>query len=260
MGIITLLTDFGTRDHYVASMKGVIYCKAPRATVVDITHEISAHNIIEAAFVLRHSIVWYPTGTVHVAVVDPGVGSSRRILVGRYDGQIVLAPDNGLLSIVHRDLQLDELYVVEQERYFLPHVSGTFHGRDIFAPVAAHLATGLRLSMLGGRVGEPNVLPLASPKQSGDEIRGCVLYIDRFGNLITNIGASMIANELRRGESLVVYVGEKNVGPIRNSYGDVGQGELLALIGSSGTVEISVNTGRASDFLCVDVQPEVIVR
>lgn len=260
MAIITLLTDFGTRDHYVAAMKGVIHRIAPRVSIVDITHEISAQNILEAAFTLRQSLIWYPTGTVHVAVVDPGVGSSRCILAGRYSGQIVLAPDNGLLSLLHRDLRLEELYSVEQERFFLPNVSSTFHGRDIFAPVAAHIASGLRLSMLGPRVRELEVLPLASPKRSGDEIRGCVLHVDRFGNLITNIGIEMLANDMRRGKSFCVRVADRDVGPICNNYSNVDHGELLALIGSSGTIEISVNGGNAAQMLNAKIQTEVVVR
>ncbi|UCF32967.1 MAG: SAM-dependent chlorinase/fluorinase, partial [Phycisphaerales bacterium] len=144
MTLVTLTTDFGTRDPYVGVMKGVILSMAPKAKVVDITHDIEAHNIAEAAFVLRSIWPWYPEGTVHVAVVDPGVGSERRVLLGRYEGRYVIAPDNGLITLVHRSLRLEEMRVVENRRYLLPHTSGTFHGRDIMAPVAAHMVNGVK--------------------------------------------------------------------------------------------------------------------
>ncbi len=260
MAIITLLTDFGTQDHYVAVMKGVILRMAPRAGIVDVTHDIGPQNVLQAAFVLRQTIAWYPPNTVHVAVVDPGVGSSRRILAGRYGGQIVIAPDNGLLSLVHRDMRLEELYAVEQERYFLPNRSSTFHGRDIFAPVAAHVATGLRLPMLGSAVKDLAIIPTASAKPVDGGVAGCVMHVDRFGNLVTNIDVEMLGPLTRGGRMLGVHVGDRDLGVIRNSYGDVDEGVVLALIGSSRTVEISVNGGRADEALGVGVGADVVVR
>ena len=158
MSLITLITDFGTRDYYVGAMKGVILQIDPQATIVDITHDIEPHNVVHGAFVLRQSLPWFPQRTVHVVVVDPGVGSDRRILAGKYDGQVVLAPDNGLISLVHRELPLEEIYAVQNTQYFRNPVSRTFHGRDILAPVAAYVATGLSLDKLGPAADRVEVL------------------------------------------------------------------------------------------------------
>src|SRR5882672_1416250 len=145
MPIITLTTDFGEADHYVASMKGVILQHVPNIQIVDVTHTINQHDVVHGAFVLRQIIEHFPVGTIHIAVVDPGVGTARRLLAAKYEGQTVLAPDNGLVSLVHRDFALDELYSIENARLFRTEVSSTFHGRDILAPVAGNLARGLAL-------------------------------------------------------------------------------------------------------------------
>jgi len=250
MSLITLITDFGTHDHYVASMKGVIYQIAPRATVVDISHDVEPHNVLHAAFVLRHAWPWFPPGTVHLAVVDSGVGSSRRILVGHYGGQYVVAPDNGIVTLVHHELPLLALHVAENVRHFLASVSMTFQGRDVMAPLAAKLSEGMRISDVGPRTDRVEVLPLARPKcLPHHETVGEVLFIDRFGNLLTNIGRADLAPTFRVRHNVQVYLDETCVGPIRSCYGDVSPGEALALIGSTDHLEIAVNQGSAAGVL-----------
>lgn len=246
--IITLTTDFGTRDAYVAAMKGVIMQGAPQATVVDVSHEIEPYNILHGAFVLRHAVPWFPAGTIHLVVVDPGVGSARRILVGRFAGQFVVAPDNGVISLLQRELGVEEMRVVENRRLMLPHVSSTFHGRDIMAPVAAHLATGTSLGDVGPATDHAEVLQLPQAKLDAEyKLTGQLLYTDRFGNLITNIARSDLALTFKHRVDIDVRLDGTSVGPIRNAYQDVAPGEPLALIGSSEMVEIAVHGGSASE-------------
>ena len=261
MAVITLTTDFGSRDHYVGVMKGVILSANSDVRVVDITHEIGPHQIVHAAFVLRQAIQWFPTGTVHVAVVDPGVGSSRRILAGRYDDQIVIAPDNGLVTLIHRDFHLQEIYSVENAQHFRSPVSATFHGRDIMAPVAAHVAAGTALSQLGPPAGRVELLQLPQPKTLRPlGLEGSVLYVDRFGNLVTNIGTEDLAELFRHKTEFEVYVGETSVGPIRATYSDVLAHQPLALVGSSNMLEIAVNCERADRHFSVEVGGPVSLR
>jgi S-adenosylmethionine hydrolase len=247
MQLITLITDYGTRDQYVGALKGVILSIARSASIVDVTHDIEPYNVLHAAFVLRQIWPWYPRGTVHLAVVDPGVGSDRRIILGQYGGQFVIAPDNGLVTLVHREMQAEAVYVVEDRRHFLPHPSTTFHGRDIMAPVAARLANGVKPQKFGRATDHLEVLPVDHRAQiDGDMVRGTVLYVDRFGTLVTNIGD----DQLPRGERRVapeVVVNDENIGPLRSTFPDVAPGEPVALIGSSGMVEIAVNQGSAAE-------------
>ena len=183
---ITLLTDFGTRDQYVAEMKGVILQIAPRVAVVDITHEIDPQDVIRAAFVLRQVWNWFPPGTVHLAVVDPGVGSRRRIIAGRYAGQYVICPDNGLISLLERMIPGGRTYELLRESPGLPVPSSTFHGRDIFAPAAALCSAGFA-DRLRGRPVQPIRLPLAAAKPGKNSLTGEILHIDRFGNCISSL-------------------------------------------------------------------------
>ncbi|MHC4234103.1 MAG: SAM hydrolase/SAM-dependent halogenase family protein [Planctomycetota bacterium] len=261
MPVITLLTDFGTRDHYVAAMKGVILQIAPQVTVVDISHEIDPQDIVRAAFVLRQIWSWYPPDTVHLAVVDPGVGSDRRIIAGRYVGQYVVAPDNGLISMVHRELRVEAVCVVDNRNYMLPSISATFHGRDIMAPVAAHLATGVAIHNLGPPTSHVEVLKLAAPQRAADQrVIGQVLCADRFGNLITNITRQDLLVTFKHRRDPKVYLGQACVGPIRTSYHEVATGEPLALFGSSDHLEISVNCGSAAGTLSPLPEANVEVR
>ena len=250
MPVITLLTDFGTLDHYVPSIKGVLLQVAPHAGIVDITHDIPPQDVLQAAMVLRQVWPWYPPGTVHLAVVDPGVGSKRRILAGQYGGQYVVAPDNGLISVVHRELHVEAVFVVENRRYMLPRVSATFHARDIMAPVAAHLATGLPIDRLGPPTDHLEVLQIPTPKRLSDyTIVGEVLYVDRFGNLVTNIDRGQLLPTFQNRTGVEVYLDGNRIGPIQNSYHEAESGQPLALIGSNDHLEIAINCGHAATAL-----------
>ncbi|UCG16423.1 MAG: SAM-dependent chlorinase/fluorinase [Phycisphaerales bacterium] len=248
MSLITLVTDFGTCDQYVGAIKGVIHQLAPKATVVDITHDIEPRNILRAAFVLRHVWPWYPRGTVHVVVVDPGVGSARQILVGRYAGQYVVAPDNGVITLVHRDLPLEALCVAEDRRNFLPKVSATFHGRDIMAPLAAKLSEGMSITKVGPPTDHVKVLSLPTPDYRPEHVMaGTILFVDRFGNLVSNISREDLASTLRHRPSAQVYLDGVCIGPIRTHYAEVPSGKPLALIDSTDYLEIAVNGGSAAE-------------
>src|SRR5262245_32283700 len=192
MQTITLTTDFGTRDWFVGTMKGVILGIKPRARVVDITHEIAPGDIRGGAFALMASCRYFPKGTLHVAVVDPGVGSRRRAIAVRTANSILIGPDNGVLSWALRGETIQSIRQLENRRYFLEPVSRTFHGRDIFAPVAAHLSRGVALERLGRELHDLVRLPWPEPVKQREEIRGEIVYIDRFGNAITNIRGERI--------------------------------------------------------------------
>ncbi len=258
---ITLTTDFGLRDHYVGVMKGVILTIAPDASIVDITHDIEPQNIAQGAFVLRQVLEWYPAGSIHVAVVDPGVGSGRRILAGRYAGQVVILPDNGLVSHVHREWPTEALFSVTNTRFFRKPVSHTFHGRDIIAPVAAYVASGVALEELGPPATDIELLPLIDSRPIEPRgRRGAVLYVDRFGNLVTNISRADLAETLRQQGQLSVYLGDVCIGPVNRTFSDVPVGQLAAMVGSSGMLEIAVNCGRACDTLSWTPETPVEVR
>lgn len=252
MPIIALITDFGTRDHYAAAMKGVILQINPKATIVDITHEILPHDRFHGAFVLRQTLPYFPQETIFVAVIDPTVGSGRRILAARYNDRTVIAPDNGLLTLLHRDADLQEIRVVENRRFFASTLSSTFHGRDILAPVAAHLSRGVTLDHLGPVTDHIEILDLARPRLNSDgTIEGQIMLIDHFGNLVSNISVLDLSAANARKRHYEVSVGPHAIGPIRTTYADVPSGELLALIGSSQLLEIAVNNGNAAHALGV---------
>jgi S-adenosylmethionine hydrolase len=260
MAIITLMSDFGTQDHYAACMKGVILRINAKVTLVDITHDIAPQGVVQAAFVLRQIWPWFPPGTVHVVVVDPGVGTSRPILVGRYTDRLVIAPDNGIISLVHRDGQLQELRIVENRQYFAGTLSTTFHGRDIMAPVAAHITNGTRLSDLGPLTDRLQILNLPSPTRDVRSLTGEVLYVDHFGNLITNISVADINNMAGRQGRLNVFLGERAIGFIQRTYGEVQPGEPVAVVGSTQMLEVAVNRGNAARTLGAGVGAAVILR
>ncbi|MFH0982333.1 MAG: SAM-dependent chlorinase/fluorinase [Planctomycetota bacterium] len=261
MGCITLMTDFGASDHYVGVLKGVIHALAPEVKVIDITHDVRAHDVLHAAFILRQVWNWYPAGTVHLAVADPGVGSRRRILAGKYGGQYVVAPDNGLISMVHREVPIEDLRVVENLRFCLPVISATFHGRDIMAPVAAYLARGQNLREFGPATDRLEVLQIEwATSHAHGGVAGSVLYVDRFGNLVTNIRKDDLIRTCRQRADAQVYVNGHCVGPLRTCYADVAAGASLALIGSSDYLEIAVNRGRAAEVLACGVSAPVEVK
>jgi len=260
--IITLLTDFGWSDPYVAVMKGVIVTILPDAHLVDISHDIAPGDILGGAYALGQALPYYPPETVHCVVVDPTVGSRRRILAARYAGQFVVFPDNGVITVVNQDQPLEQIVVVQDERYFLsPRVSSTFHGRDIMAPVAARLASGLPLSRLGPPPETIELLEL--PEMEVDVagvVRGKIVHVDRFGNLITNLPASFLTDTFGDLTRCEVTCAGKPVGPILPTYASAPPGGQLALINSSSLLEIAVNAGSAVVDLGADVGDDVQVR
>ena len=257
--IITLMTDFGREDIFVGVMKGVIARICPEARVLDLTHAIPAFDVAQAAFRLRQAYAYFPEGTVHVVVVDPGVGSERRIVAMNSDGHLFLAPDNGVLSLVDREKGRGELVAVTEKRYFLPEVSASFHGRDIFAPVAAHLAAGTPLRELGGPLEKLRALKLPHPEVAADgSISGSVLWCDHFGNLITNISAELIRRH-GGGRPCTIRVGSERIEGLARTYADVPDGAVLAMIGSFGMLEIAVRLGSAVERLGANPGMSVVV-
>ena len=245
-GVINLMTDFGEKDVFVGVMKGVISGINPSARVIDLTHAVPAFDAVEAAWLLRDAYGFFPSGTVHVVVVDPGVGTSRRIVAARADGHVFLAPDTGILSPVAAAHAPEAMVRVENSAYRLPHVSPTFHGRDIFAPAAAHLSLGVPLEELGPAIDSmaPLSLPAPEPTPSGG-VRGQVLRFDRFGNLMTNIPVASLGDTA----GLTVQFGDWLLHGIQSTFGEVEAGKPTAIAGSSGYVEICVNQGNARDLL-----------
>lgn len=268
MSIITLTTDFGLADGYVGTMKGVILGIAPTATIVDISHDIpppspqdwGVRGVREAAYTLYTTYPYFPQGTIHVVVVDPGVGSERQAIALRTPQAIFVAPDNGVLSYVLVRERVEEIVHLTNPHYHLSPVSRTFHGRDIFAPAAAHLARGIPLAELGEPLMEIIAFPLPRPQVRPDEtIVGQVIHIDRFGNLITSIMATDLADSYPLREAVVEIKGQSIRG-IVNTYAEVAPGKLLALIGSSDHLEISVSGGSASRTLQAKVGDEVLLK
>lgn len=249
MAILTLTTDYGWQDHYVGALKGAILAIAPDVNLIDVTHALSPGDIPSAGFVLWQALKHYPPGSVHLAVVDPGVGGARRGLLGRYGGHTIVAPDNGLISWVHCELPCEPSYAIENATFFRSDVSATFHGRDIFGPVAAHVARGVPLNAFGPPLRDPVLLPLArrAVRDSTDVIRGRVIYVDRFGNLVTNVHRDQLA--VARGHFAnvcMVRIGTVDVGPLRTTFSDVPAGAPVAYLGSAEFLEIAVNQGSAA--------------
>ncbi len=244
MAVITLTTDFGTRDTYVAEMKGVILSIARDAHLVDITHEVTPHDVLEGALALQAAAPRFPAATIHVGVVDPGVGTARRGLAVAAGDQMLVGPDNGLFTpfLDDRPWQAFELRAAE---FRLADVSHTFHGRDIFAPAAAHLARGVEPARLGPPVTDPVRLRWPGLRVSEGRVGGAVVHVDRFGNLVTSIPADAIAS---LGSGVTVRIAGKSL-PLVRTYGDLGRKDLGALLGSSNRLEIAVNAGSAAKTL-----------
>jgi S-adenosylmethionine hydrolase len=254
--IITLTTDFGQSDGYVGAMKGVILGICPEATLVDISHGIRPQAVQQAAYVLSTAAPYFPAGSVHLAVVDPGVGTERRPLVVQTERALYVAPDNGLLSLVLQQERAETAIHLTDPAYRLSGVSTTFHGRDIFAPAAAHLAQGIAPSEMGDPVSPPELisLPMVEPQLRPEgNWEAEVLHIDHFGNLITNL-------RICNAPSLIaVVVQGRRIHPLRDTFGDVEPGELVAYAGSSGHLEIAVRDGNAARVLGMDIGDPVWV-
>lgn len=246
MSVITLLTDFGTADGYVGEMKGVLFAEAADATVVDITHDIPAHDVELGRLTLARYWRRFPAGTVHIAVVDPGVGSSRAALAVAAAGRYLVGPDNGVLSpaLLMAGAQAVSLSVPIQ-------ASVTFHGRDVFAPAAARLTRGAGLSDIGSPMLSPQIRRTPEPRREDNgQLVGQVIAIDHFGNAITNLAGK------RSGE---LWVANRSI-PLRRTYADLQEGEVGAIVGSSGLIEIALREGRAADVLALSRGTEVSLR
>jgi hypothetical protein len=246
-GIITLLSDFSLSDAYVAMLKGVILGINPDARLVDITHEIRAGLIIEAAGLLLESFSFFPKGTVHLAIVDPGVGSNRRPIAIQTGDYFFVGPDNGLFwPILPRNDKIKMVHLLEK-KYHHPLISPTFHGREIFAPVAAHLSRGLQLEALGPRIKDPVKLDLPQPYEQNGFLYGQIMRIDHFGNLLTNIQKEKL-HVFLQDKTPCLELGRLVLTQVHSVYADAEPGEALALVDSSGYLEIAVNRGRAADL------------
>jgi S-adenosylmethionine hydrolase len=243
--IIAFLTDFGTRDHYVGAMKGAALTICPDATLVDITHEVPAHDVLSGALELAAAWTYFPDGTIFVAVVDPGVGSARRAIAASAGSRFFVAPDNGLLTLVFRDTPPALVVALSDPRFARALVSRTFEGRDRFAPAAAWLATGIELTSLGPPIDDYVLIDVPAPVVTPATIAGVVLQVDRFGNLITNIDRRMLEG-FAGGAAARVSIASQDIGPLAGTYADAPPDAACALIGSSDRLEIAVNGGSAA--------------
>ena len=243
--VITLLTDFGSADHYTCAMKGVILGLCPDAQLVDISHEITPYAISEAAFTLSQAWTCFPAGTVHIVVVDPGVGSARRPILVEAAGHHFAAPDNGVLTMLYDAVPAHEVREITASRYFRQPVSRTFHGRDIFAPVAANLANGLPAAEVGKQLEDYLRLGFAKPARKGlGTWVGTILKVDHFGNLITNLDSE--AWKQLASEPFEMRVADGVVSRMASNYAEVETGEFFAIAGSAGFLEVSLNRGNAA--------------
>jgi S-adenosylmethionine hydrolase len=245
---ITLTTDFGTADHFVGVMKGVILGIAPRARIVDITHEVVPYEVNEAAFVISQAWRYFPKKTIHVVVVDPGVGSSRRPILCETGGQYFIAPDNGVLSMIYDESPKYSVRVISNAKLMRREISRTFHGRDVFAPAAAHLAKGVPPARFGKRIEDFLRNFLVKPQQMARRVwGGSILRIDRFGNLITNLPIEQFPDVKTRPFEL--RVGLERIHRLALTYSETMIGEVFAIVGSSGYIEVAANQASAAKTL-----------
>jgi S-adenosylmethionine hydrolase len=256
--IVTLTTDFGLRDPFVGIMKGVILGICPSARLVDLTHEVAPRDVLAAALALESAVPFFPGGAIHLAVVDPGVGSSRRALGIRAGGQYFVGPDNGLFTFVFAGGDWAAV-ALEAGDFRLPSVSRTFHGRDVFAPAAAHLAAGVCLDRLGPVVSDPARLAWPECRVVGDDLVGEVIGSDRFGNLLTSVTAEWLGL-LGAAPSVSVSVGGRELGALRSRYAEGGEDRPAPILGSTGRIEIFVRNGSARALLGAERGTAVRVR
>ena len=251
--VITLTTDFGVADHYVGTMKGVILGIAPGARIVDISHEVRPFEIADGAYVIAQAARYFPAKSIHVVVVDPGVGSARRPILAEVEGRYFVAPDNGVLSMIFESLppSSDKVRHITAERYFLKDVSSTFHGRDIFAPVAAHLATGLAAAELGPEIDPAGLVRLEIPRPRATRrgLRAAAVLIDRFGNVALNLDADRL-EAAKLGDPIELLCGgERYLARLARSFVEVRPSDIMVLVDSYGQIAVAVNTGSAEEVL-----------
>jgi len=249
MTVITLTTDFGSGDHEAGVLKGVIWNIAPRARIADLSHDITPHYILEASLLLWRVAPFFPDGTIHVAVVDPGVGTSRRGIAAHLGTQFFVGPDNGLLSLLlaraEENEQPTSFIELDRPEFWLPEISSIFHGRDIFAPVAGHLAAGIHFDMLGSAIKDPIRNGMPKPTRTTDGWLGQVIHIDHFGNLATNLNS----NHFKAMKEVMLKIKGAQIAGLVSTFGERPVGSLIALLDSSGSLAISVVNGSAAQVL-----------
>jgi len=257
--IISLLTDFGLRDGYVGVMKGVIWQIGPEIQIADISHNISPQNVLEGAIAWGRTVPYFPDSSVHIGVIDPGVGTQRRPIAARLGSHYFVLPDNGLISILldsaEKKDQLIEFVHLDNPKYWLSEISNVFHGRDIFSPVGAHLAEGIQLNELGSPIDDPVLLEIPRPQSSPNSVRGEVISIDNFGNLASNI----MQNDLLGLGAVTVHIAGAEIDGLVNTFGERPPGELIALYGTHADLLISVVNGNAAQQLKVNVGDSIEV-
>ncbi len=257
-GVITLTTDFGVQDSYVGTMKGVILRINPQVQLVDLTHQISPQSVLEASLVLESAYRYFPIGTVHLTVVDPGVGTHRRAILVVAGGFFFVGPDNGIFTRVLEGEDELEVYTLENARYSLPKISDTFHGRDVFAPVAAYLTQGVAPEEFGRAIDDPVRLSMPKPRRWGNELQGEVISVDSFGNVVTNISRDDFERAVQE-RSFSITINGKSIEQIHRTYQEADVGHILALFGSSDLLEIAVAGGRADRRLGVGKGDPLVV-
>jgi len=248
--IITLLTDFGLKDPYVASMKGVILSINPQCTLVDITHQVSPYDIKEGAFILAQAYSTFPKGTIHLSVVDPGVGSPRKPILFVTKNYFFIGPDNGLFTFALKKEKLKKVIALGKMEFFLPEVSPTFHGRDLFAPVAAHLSFGIAPESFGRVIKSWNEISFPEPVLRQEKLIVEVAHIDTFGNLVCNIDYKNLL-QFSKSRPFVIKIGKRTMRGLKKGYWEGRKDEPMALIGSGGFLEISVRERNAQKLFKV---------
>lgn len=252
-----MVTDFGLKDGFVGTMKGVILGINPSAKIVDISHDISPQNIMEASYVLKSSSPYFPASTIFLVVIDPGVGSNRKAVIVKTSRFLYAGPDNGVLSGIYNQEE-DEVIEINNKAYFLPDISNTFHGRDIFASVAAHLSTGISPYLMGAKIDNIKTIDVIKPfTDDKNTVHGTIIYIDRFGNLITNLCKDFFNDHGIDCKNIDIK--GNIINGLSNSYAEKSPGELLAIKGSSGYIEIAVNQGNAEKLIQASTGDKVLV-
>jgi len=263
MPVITLMTDFGIKDGTVGVMKGVIWGICLAAQISDLSHMIQAQNIHEAAYIFARSIPYYPKDSIHVVVVDPGVGTKRRPMAARIGDWFYVGPDNGTITGLLERAEIQgwsfEFVELNQKEYWLSNISHVFHGRDIFSPVAAHLANGVKLHEVGTPIMDPVRIHLSKPVKTESGWRGEVIHIDHFGNITSNIRVENLGDALNTKEKIILRITEHEIKGMVNTFGEKSPGELIALMGSTGNLGISIVNGNAARGLGVKVGDEIFV-
>jgi S-adenosyl-L-methionine hydrolase (adenosine-forming) len=249
--IITLTTDYGTNDHLVGTLKGVILKINPEATIVDITHNVAPFDLLDAALAIGSAYSYFPPRTIHVVVVDPGVGTDRRPLLVTAENQYFVAPDNGVLSVIYEREENVVARNVTAAHYFLQPVSKTFHGRDIFAPIAAWLSKGWQTASMGDEITDHKKFALPKPKATEGVVKGIVMRVDTFGNLVTNFRVEDLPESALTNGEIKFQVGTQTVSRMVPTFASGNAGEPVAYLGSAGYVEIAVNKGNASRTLSI---------